>query len=260
MTETRACPTCGAQVPGAAAFCTECGEQLPPAPSATDDPTRIDGPPLADPTAVAPTFTAPPTAAPWNPPAQPPTPTWQVPVSPPTAAPTGPPPAWAASPSTPPPPSWDPEASPSARARNAPSPLGAVLALIGAALTVAGVMSTWVAIDEGGTTEELTGWSLTTGAETLASNDPYLLLGLAACAVGAGVLLFTGAARNLVRIGAALVGVGIVGITALNWFAITDFVTDNLSFDVEVRTALGFYLAIAGGVVTALAALVPARS
>ena len=25
MTETRACPTCGAQVPGAAAFCTECG-------------------------------------------------------------------------------------------------------------------------------------------------------------------------------------------------------------------------------------------
>ncbi|MCB0963573.1 MAG: zinc ribbon domain-containing protein [Acidimicrobiales bacterium] len=259
MTETRDCPNCGAHVPALAAFCTECGEQLS-MPTSTDDPTRVAEPGLGDATSVGPSFTAPPTTAPWNPPANPPPPTWQVPVAPPTAATSAPPPAWASSPSTPPPPSYDPDAAPSARARRTPAVLGGVAALIGATVTIAGVLSTWVTLEQGDNVERISGWSMTSDSGLLTSDDPYLLVGLAVLAAVGGIVLFTGAARTLVRIGLALIGVGIVGITALNWFAIADFVTDNLATSFQVRTAVGFYVAIAGGTITALAALLPAKS
>ena len=260
MSDTRACPACRAQVPVLAAYCTECGEQLPE-PVAGDDPTRVGTPGLGDPTAVGPTFAAQPTTAPWNPPADPPPPTWQVPVAPPATdarQPTTP--DWASSPATPPPPSWNPDDAPSARARSAPSVPGGVAALIGAALTVVGVLSTWVTLEQGDNVERISGWSMTSDSGFLTSDDPYLLVGLAALAAVGGILLLVGSARTLVRIGLALVGVGIVGITALNWFAIADFVTDNLSTSFQVSTAVGFYVAIAGGVVTGLAALLPGRT
>ena len=259
MSDSRRCPSCAAQVPAAAAFCTECGDPLPSV--AEEDTTRVGDLGLSDPTTVGPTFAAQPTTAPWNPPADPPPPSWQVPVAPPTAgAPARSEPSWASSPSTPPPPSWDPEHSPSAAARSAPSIAGGIAALIGAVLTVVGVLSTWVTLEEGDNVEEISGWSLTSDSGLLTSDDPYLLVGLATLAAVAAMLLFVGTARTLVRIGLALIGVGIVGITALNWFAIADFVTDNLSTSFEVRTAVGFYVAIAGGVVTGLAAALPAKT
>jgi len=302
VSDSHPCPSCGADVPAGAAFCTSCGSRLgepaaPPAPG--PDPTMADGPTPQDPTIVA----APPSPAPgpWAPPGDtgpapappappapagaptPPAAAWPPPAAaappagaPPAAAgwPAAPPttpagapgfgappaaPAWGAPAAAPP---WDPSAAagPSAPTGPARSVLGGIAAVVGGALTILGVFSGWVTLGPSGNTVTDSAWSLTSGDGFLKSNDPYLLLGLGIAAVVVGLLLFVGTLRPLVRIAAIIVGVAIVVTAALNWSSVASFVTDNFASDFEAKTAIGFYLVIAGGIVTAVAALLPAKS
>lgn len=126
-------------------------------------------------------------------------------------------------------------------------------------VTIAGVFSGWVTLDPGTNSETVSGWSLTVGDGLLKSNDPYLIVGFAAVGVVVAVLLFAGVARPVARIAALIVGVAIVVTAALNWSAIASFVTDNLPSSFDATAAIGFYLAIAGGVLVAVSALMPAK-
>lgn len=159
------------------------------------------------------------------------------------------------------PPAWgtaQPGAS-AAPAAKKTSVLGGLLALVGSALAIFGVFSGWVTLDPGTNSETVTGWSLTVGDGLLKSSDPYLIVGFAVVGLVIAVALFTGIARPLARIAALLVGIGIVVVAALNWMAIASFVTDNLPSSFEATTAIGFYLAIGGGVLVAVSALMPAK-
>lgn len=285
------CTSCGTRVAEAPSAAT------PPPPPA--DATTVDGPPLSDPTLVAgaPAAAPPPPmppAAPWAPPAAPHAPPpphapgapgAPAGFGPPSAAPAG----WPPSPGTAAPPpgaptfgapsaapptapgqwgapadagaAWGAPAAAAAAAPKGParSPLGGIAALLGAILTIAGVFSGWVTLGPDGNTVTDSAWSLTGGDGFLKSNDPYLLVGLAAVAIIIGVLLFAGVARPLARIAAILVGIGIIATAALNWASISSFVTDNFASDFKATTAIGFYLVIAGGVLTAVAGLLPAK-
>jgi hypothetical protein len=134
--------------------------------------------------------------------------------------------------------------------------LGGIVGLVGAALTIAGVFSGWVKLGDTGT---VTAWSLTEGEGLLKTQTPYAIVALAVVAAVVALLLFAGVARTLVRIVAALVGIAIIGVTAANWGEIASFVTDNFPSSFEATTAVGFYLAIAGGVLVLLSALMPAK-
>lgn len=319
MTDTTACPTCGATLPAAAAFCTSCGASVaatapsepagavppppaveppaappaapppPPPPPGLDD-TRVDTPGLTDDTQVQappvapPTFTPPAapadaawapassgtpvppggsTSAPWNPPASPPPPTWNQPAPAPAPG-YGPPTtdqqSWTAPSAAPLPGTWAaPASEPTMAKKRRPSVLGGLVALVGAVLALVGIFSGWVTIERPGTSETITAFSMTTGDEVFKSNDPYLLVVIAVLGIAVAVVLLAGFARALARVGAAIAGVAIVAITALNWLSIASFVEDNLSSEVEVTTAIGFYLAIAGGILLAVAALMPAK-
>jgi hypothetical protein len=134
--------------------------------------------------------------------------------------------------------------------------LGGIVGLIGAVLTIVGVFSGWVKLDDTGT---VTAWSLTEGEGLLKTQTPYAILALAIVAAVAALLLFTGIARTAVRIVAAITGLAIVGVTAANWGEIASFVTDNFPSSFEATTAIGFYLAIAGGVLVFLSAFMPGK-
>jgi hypothetical protein len=134
--------------------------------------------------------------------------------------------------------------------------LGGIVGLVGATLTIVGVFSGWVKLGDTGT---VTAWSLTAGEGLLKTQTPYAILGLAGLAGIASIVLFTGFARTLVRIVVAVAGLAIVGVTAANWGEIASFVTDNFPSSFEATTAIGFYLAIAGGVLVFIAALLPAK-
>lgn len=286
------CTSCGQPMAAAAAAPPPPAPPAPPAP----DQTRVETPGLHDATQVAPppppapgapvppppvspaepagpwgpTDTAapptgPPTTAPWNPPAAPPPPSWQQPQAPPDAAtynPAGQPPLGGS-------PTWAPPgaAAPGAwgsqplvaPAPSTKSPLGGIVAIIGALLTIAGVFSGWVTLDPGSNSETVSGWSLTTGDGILKSNDAYVLVALAIVGALLGVLLFTGVARPLVRIATVLLGVGVVVVALLNWMAIASFVEDNLPSSFTAKQAVGFFMAIGGGVVIAIAGLLPAK-
>ena len=313
MTDSIVCPTCGASVPRAAAFCTSCGASMAPA---APDATRVDTPglhdatqvtpppapptmpppPVAPPPPVVPPIApipqapvsapptdpgsvpwgpgaggapeGPPTTAPWNPPAAPPPPTWQQPTAPPgsatfgasnTAAATDPNQQWAAQAANLPPTMWGATAPPPAAKGGGGSVLGGIAALAGGLLTLLGIFSGWVTLDPGTDSETITAWSLTTGDELLKSNDPFILAGLAAAAILLGIVLFTGAARTIVRLLTIATGIGIVAAAAVNWASIAGFVTDNLPTTFEASTAIGFYLVIAGGILVTLAGLLPAK-
>jgi hypothetical protein len=208
------------------------------------------------------------TTAPWNPPASPAPPTWQQPIAPPgsatfgttnAAAATDPNQPWAAQATSMPPTMWGATAPPPPAKGRGGSVLGGIAALAGGALTVLGIFSGWVTLDPGTDSETITAWSLTTGDELLKSNDPFVLAGLAAAAIVLGVLLFTGIARTAVRLLTIAAGIGIVAAAALNWASIASFVTDNLPTTFEASTAIGFYFVVAGGLLTTLAGLLPAK-
>ena len=209
MTETTTCPTCAASLPAAAAFCTNCGTKLTPAPPPLPDPTVVGGPMPTDPPQA---FQAPPTSVtpppppaepsptgsmPWQPADDPNSPWAQTPTEPatPTQAqtPGGPPtetnvPAWVhaaqaltttppAPPAPPtavtgagfPPPATAPASSPNAGG----SPAGAILALIGGVLTLVGTFLPWVTnnLSDAG----LSGWDLTSGSKGFLLPDGSLL-------------------------------------------------------------------------------------
>lgn len=289
MSDTMSCPNCNALLPANATFCTSCGarsgegapESPPAAPAPPADVTRVDNPGLNDATQVfspppaatptpptpAPPMAAPPQAPwqpaetpsappagppaspPWNPPGNPPAPAWP---QPPAGAPA---PGWGAQPGAAP--QWGapvPSAASPARAKSGGSALGGLVALVGGILTLVGLFTAWV---RGGSDQTLTGWSFASGDEFLKSNDPYLILGLGIAALVLGVLLFTGTARSMVRIAAIIVGVAIIATPIRDWLSIVDIVEANPG--ASAKQEFGFFLTIAGGVVTAIAALLPGK-
>lgn len=281
------CTSCGTRIGEAAAA-------APPSPP--EDATRVDTPGLHDSTQV---FSPPPAApaAPWQPAESstpPPAPAWEAPAA---SAPPAPP-SWEAPPAAAPP-SWEAPAAPAAPAWNQPpaqqaqpwqqpggappqqwggaqapgqqwgappaatssastggSPIGGLVALVGGVLTLIGLFTAWIGTNL--TDDTTTGWALASGDEGLKSNDPYLILALAIGALVLGVLLFTGTSRSIVRIAAVVVGVAVVGTAARDWMSIADLAKD-LPSSVKIEAKFGFYLTIAGGIVTAVAALLPAK-
>lgn len=234
----------------------------------TPPPPGFAGAPLASPAPSAPPPPAAPSGtAPWNPPASPPPPSWQQPVAPPGAAtfgsaPVGTPASspWAAPNPQAPPTMWSAEAPPAPPAAKKGSVLGGIAALLGGALALGGVLSPWVGVEVGpASSDPITGLALAQGDGLLKSGDPYLVAMLGVGALVVGVLLFTGILRLAVRLTAAFVGIAILVVAGLNWASIASYVSDNLPSSVEATTAYGFYLAIAGGVLTLLAAVAPAK-
>jgi hypothetical protein len=294
MSDTSICSNCGASMPSAAKFCTTCGTAV--AIDAGRDATHVDGPRPDSPTKVLPPVEATSSAPAWQPPtasdgpatsapSQPwapadadtpvaPAPsatTWNQPPAAPAGAAVGPPPAWQQPPAAPaygqapagpsawgaPPgqtPAWGRGPAPTAASvTKTISPLGGLVALIGGILTLVGIFTAWVG-PKGG--KALTGWDLTKNGYLLKSADPYLLLALAIGALVIGGLRFTGSVPPIARAAAIIVGLVIIGVMVRDWLTIVD-VVKKLSSDVKVEQKFGYFLAIAGGVVTAASAAMP---
>lgn len=245
------------------------------------DSTRVDAPGLHDATQV---YTPPPApTGPWEPapgiapvtnPGAPAAPAgeWGQPQSSPPGQPLAPPPGGWGQPAAPPQQQWQTPADAtvaSARADGSSSdgsPIGAALAVLGGALAIAGTFLVWVT--NNATDSGLSGWDLTSGDKgflvggrllTLDSPDPYIIVALGVVAVVVGALLFTGTARNVMRLVAVVTGVAIVGLLARDWTTMASVISDNAPTSFEISAAPGFYLVGAGGVLTALAALLPAK-
>lgn len=277
------CPECAAPLREGATFCTSCGHRIaataPPsggdatqadAPGPGAEATRVDNPALSDATQTfePPTPPAPGPGAPWEP-AQgthtpPPTSAPSAPAGPPPNA-----PSWGAPPQQAAPPWQQAQQAPQQPWGQQPygapahtttsssgggSPIGAIVAILGAVLTLVGLFTAWIGSNV--TDDTITGWALASGDDGFESNDPYIILALGVAALVAGVMLFTGAARSIVRIAAVVVGVVVVGVAIRDWLSIADIAKD-LPSSVEITAQFGFYLTIAGGVVTAIAAVVP---
>jgi hypothetical protein len=183
-------------------------------------------------------------------PTAPPPPAWQQPTAPP--APSGYPPATGAAGA----PAWGAAPEPETAKTTGGSVLGGIVGIIGAALALAGIFSGWVKLGDTGT---VSAWSLTSGDGLIKTQTPYVILVLAAAAVVVSLVLFTGIARTITRITAALLGVAIIGVTAANWAEIASYVTDNLPSDFKANTAIGFFFTIAGGGLVIASALMPAK-
>ena len=169
-------------------------------------------------------------------------PAWQAPVAPPT--------------------------SPSAPSEvKTGSPLGGILAIVGGALTIAGLFIPWVTNNQ--SNAGLSGWDLTSGDKgfmmsrgdllTFESFDPYALLVLGFFGVLIGLVMFTGAARSIARVAVVLAGLAIIGILVRDWSSLSEVVSQKAPPEFEIATATGFYLSIAGGAVLAVASLMPAK-
>ena len=290
MSDEIICTYCSEALPLGAVFCPSCGTWLgrsmtaaeptaaPPPQAWTQDATRVEAPESIDTTQVFSPAPAQPLATPfgqdpsapwqpaetrltptaWTPPAPPPgAPSWQAP-SPAPGAPQG----WEIAPAAP----W---ASPSVPAPGTEAKGGSVLggtaALLGGVLTLVSLFTAW--ISSNATHQTVTGWDLTSGDAVLAlvsgrsirfeSTDPYLLLGLGLGALALGVLLFTGTARSIVQVVAALVGLAIIGLLVRDWLSIVDVVQDIPGAGVTQQ--FGYYLGLAGGVLTVIAAMLPGK-
>lgn len=290
MSDTTTCPSCSATLPAGAVFCTTCGTRLSPAPETpVADATRVDNPGLHDTTQV---YSPPPAApdAPWQPadaatpppppPGPPPAPAgWGAPAAAPPPAPAPPPPAawppaaptaappttWGAPGSAPAPPAtwnaspapaWGAPAPAAAPSSGGGSPFGGVLALLGGVLVLVGLFTAWLGSNVGD--ETVTGWELLDADNGFETSDPYLLLGLAIAGLALAVALFLGVARTAVRIVAVLVGAAVVITHIRDWMDIAD-IAKALPQGVEITAQFGFYIGIVGGVLLAIAALLPAK-
>jgi hypothetical protein len=281
------CTNCGARLGGAPPV----PASAPPPPPV--DPTRVDNPGLTDPTQA---YAAPPPAPgalPFAPAPPPPAPSapWQ-PASdtsgPWAGAPTAPPapadtPAWVhaaqALSTAPPPPTTavppvggfgGPASAPAPGPGGSPggSPAGAILALVGGVLTLVGTFLPWVTNNL--TDAGLSGWDLTSGDKgfrlpdgtllTFESLDPYVLVALGALSLFVGVMSFGAATRKVARLLAVVSGLAVIGLLVRDWTSLASVVSDKAPVGFEVESAIGFYLAIAGGGLTALSALMPSKS
>ena len=241
---------------------------LPPpasfSPPSESDATRVDTPGRHDSPQV---YTPPSSSAPWQPADQ----GAPAPSGPPTTAPWSPP-------ESPPPPPWQQQAGPTATEQpwgapqsmqspgSAPSsgksPIGGLMAILGGIATLVGLFTPWLESnqnDDSASGWTLTsGWSPASGANELTSNDPYIVLGLGIAALVVGFMLLQGVVRPLARIAAMVIGLAVIGVLVYDWLQVTDHVSD-MSSEIEVSQAFGYFVAIAGGVITALAALLPAK-
>jgi len=147
------------------------------------------------------------------------------------------------------------------------SPIGAIVAVIGAVLTIVGVFTPWVTNNQ--TDAGLSGWDLTSGDKgfvltgggllTFKSADPYLVLLLGLVGLIAAVVLFMGRARSVGRVVSVIVGVLIVGLVIRDWTSMADVVSTRAPSSFEISSSTGLYLCIAGGALLVLAAIMPAK-
>lgn len=242
---------------------------LPPpasfSPPEEADATRVDTPGLHDSTQVysppgagtpwqpadqgAPSPSGPPSTAPWSPPPSPPAPPWQQQAGP-TASNDQ---------------SWgSPQAAtaPGTSSGAGKSAIGGVAAILGGIAILVGLFLPWLESNQ--EVDAASGWSLTSGwapapgTSELTSNDPYIVLGLGIAALVIGFMLLQGVIRPLARIGAIAVGAAVIGLLVYDWLQVTDHISD-MSSSIEVTQAFGYFVTIGGAVVTALAALLPAK-
>lgn len=160
-----------------------------------------------------------------------------------------------------------PTPAPAADGVSGGSPVGAILALVGGVLTLVGTFLPWVTsnLSDAG----LSGWDLTSGDKgfrlpdgsllTFESLDPYALLVLGALSLFIGVMSFGPATRKPARALAVVAGLAVIGFLVRDWTSLAGVVSDEAPVGFEVESAIGFYLAIAGGGLTALSALMPAK-
>lgn len=271
------CANCGAEVPAAAVFCTQCGGRdlieasVPPppggmpappvteiVPDAPTMPVEADPPPSSAVAAPGPFPGSPSAPAPQTIAEQPvmdePTISW-APVPQPASGPPMPQPTAMASPF---------EANQTRTPAPMPPPtpgttgggggkLGAVIVLLGGAAAIVGAFLSWMTITPVGLDAiALSGWTL--------SDDAKIAVALGAVAVVAAMVVLGGSLRGPVRIVAAIVGIVLVGLGAYDTYDILNKLPDSLESagvsGVEIAAPqIGLILVLAGGAVILLGAL-----
>lgn len=269
----KVCANCGAEVPAAAVFCTQCGSReltvttadpLAGSPAiAPDSPTVV-----VDEVAEAPSFGAP-SGPPPGPPTGPvggvgsfdeptmadhtavvePTTQWPTPPGAPSPTPVGAAPAGSPSPYGAP----TPAPTGQVAGTSGGGRFGAAIVLLGGAGAIVGAFLEWMTITpELADTVSLDGWAL--------SDDAKIALGLGAVAVIAAVVVLAGIGRSVLRIVAAILGILLVGLGAYDTYDILQKLPDELEeagvSGVEIAApGLGLILIIAGGAIVLLGAL-----
>ncbi len=285
----KVCANCGAEVPAAAVFCTQCGSRdlkeppaappeetvAPPPPVTPESPTvpvtetqqapslaaqfgaeahrpePPDAPTMADQPVVSD-----PTSV-WSPPPTAPTPAAQAPAAPPIGgqAATYPPgPAAAPGPVSPPttaPPATAPSSDGGGR-------LGAALALLGGAAAIVGAFLPWMKITpDWADAVTFSGWTLTDDAKVVAV--------VGAVAFVAAAVVMGGSLRRQMRVLTAVAGIVILGIGAYDTYDILEELPDSLAAagvsGAEIAAPqIGLILVLAGGAVVVLGALAMTRA
>jgi hypothetical protein len=123
-------------------------------------------------------------------------------------------------------------------------------------LVLVGLFTAWLGSNVGD--ETITGWELLDADNGFETSDPYLLLGLGIAGIAIAAALFLGKARTPVRIVALVAGAAVVVTHIRDWMDIAD-IAEALPVGVEITAQFGFYLGIAGGVLLAVSALLPAK-
>lgn len=285
----KVCANCGAEVPAAAVFCTQCGSrdlnQPPPPPPEPDQAVAPPPPVMPDSPTVPVTETqeAPSLAAQYGaaaqrpePPGAPtmadqpvvgdPTSVWSTPPAapqPPTASsaapasgePTAVAPAFPPGPAAAPDPTFAPTAAPPATGTSSDGggKLGAALALLGGAAAIVGAFLSWMKITpDWADAVTLSGWTLTDDAKVVAA--------VGAVAFVAAAVVLGGSLRRPMRVLTAVAGIVILGLGAYDTYDILQQLPDSLA-DAGVSGAeiaapqLGLILVLAGGAVVVLGAL-----
>ena len=141
------------------------------------------------------------------------------------------------------------------------------MAALGGLLTLVGLFLPWV--KSGSSDAGLSGWDLTSGNKgfltdsgmlTFESMDPYILLVLAVGGLITALLAFSAGTRSTSRILGVVAGVGIIGLMIRDWTSLANVVETKAPSTFEVSSAIGFYLAIAGGALVLLSALMPSQA
>jgi len=291
----KVCANCGAEVPAAAIFCTQCGsrdlheapspprsEDPPPPPASAPDAPTV---PVTD-TQETPSYAAPfgeeaarrpepadaPTMAetsvvddPTSVYAAPPPPTAPVPATPTWDQPTAAQPP-APTPAPPPTQIQSPTPTPAPPRTGTPTPaptadrggrLGAALVAIGGAAAIVGAFLEWMKITpDWADAVSLSGWTLT--------DDAKVVVVVGAIVVVAAVVVLGGSLRGPMRVLAAVGGIVLLGLGAYDTYDILRELPDALAAagvsGAEIAAPqIGLVLVLVGGALALLGALAMTR-
>lgn len=130
--------------------------------------------------------------------------------------------------------------------------------MIGGVLTVIGLFIGWFELTTPAGTQTIKGWDLASSdTSPFSSNDPYLLLVLGLVGIAVGAALFLGKFRTIARVIAVVAGVAAILVVLRDWMTASDLVKDSAGW--KLTQQVGFFVPIIGGVLTAVAAVLPAN-